>query len=342
MDLPHDFSANINPFSPHPDIMEILGSSLKDERTLVDYPDPTYCRARRSLAAYEGIGNSDSILLTNGEIELIKLFCEIFAERGTDAVVTSPTFCEYERFIRLNEAYAHHVPITGKKGSEIVDSIIQTCTNRTSVCFVCNPNNPTGGIIGKKHLIRLADALDDTNTMLYVDEAFIEYEKKESAAKEVSSRENIFVGRSLTKILGIPGLRIGYAIGCVKAIELVSKVQTPWSVNSLARDVAENIGSLKGCIDEMVAHVNVERPRLADAIGSIEGLEPFSSHANFVMVRCKRHTAAQMAEMMRREGFLVRGCHTFIGGDKTCIRVAVRTREENDMLIEALGKVCNG
>lgn len=331
-----DFSANVNPFAPNDDLMEMVKSTVSKREFYVSYPDTEYSRARESIAKNLGNGmNGDNIILANGSIELIKLFSEVFSKG--EAIIPIPTFCEYERSCRMCDSDPIFIRRDGGFEENPLPGIKSTLTPMTSSLYICNPNNPTGALMKKETLRELAEFLDNEDVMVFVDEAFIDFAPNESVIDMLEDLNNIVVGRSLTKILGIPGIRLGYGIANKDTIEMLRNVQMPWSVNNLARDIAENISRFNAFITYTVDKLTIERGYMIDRLeSSVPGIEILPSNANYIMMRIDGMSSQEISGQLRAKGFLVRRCDSFRGGDVKSVRIAIRDREDDDRLLEAM------
>jgi len=210
------------------------------------------------------------------------------------------------------------------------------------VIFLCNPNNPTSTIIPKDDLFKIIEDSDRRNVLVLMDEDFIEFVDEDiSMVGEVKNYKNLFILRSFTKIFGLTGLRVGYGVACEEIINLLFKGKIPWNVNCIAQAAA--IAALQDVeyLEETRKLIREEREFLLDELKRIHGLRVFPAHANFILIDIRQtgFTAAQLKEAMLKHGILIRDCSSFKGLDEYYIRVAVRTRHENERLLAALRSV---
>jgi histidinol-phosphate aminotransferase len=200
---------------------------------------------------------------------------------------------------------------------------------RTRIVFVCNPNNPTGGIVSADELRRLIDTVSD-RLLIVVDEAYAEYVSDpafpDTISEHVMSRRNVVVLRTFSKIFGLAGLRIGYLIGQPDVVDAVGRVRHYYDVNSLAQLAA--IASLedRGEIERRRAATATARTAL---LGELErrGLRTFPAHGNFVAF--ERPDAASLEAGLLHAGVLVR-----TAGD--VVRVTVGSADDHARLFAAL------
>ncbi len=334
-----DFSANLNPMG-----MPDIPVAIREIEGIFHYPDNNYPKLRAVSAdfveACSGTNGTtritaENIVPANGSSELIRLFAETVIERGDRVIIPAPTFDEYAFQCRLFGAdvqYHDYPEILELSTGQISDA---------SAIFLCNPNNPTGDLIAGGDVRRLSDRCSDNETFLFVDEAFIELsDPAQSVAHAVFDSDFVVVSRSLTKVFAVPGLRLGFGIASTGVAELLNHARLVWNVGAPAEAIGrEMMGAcIKGdYLKRSIALIQKERRYLMEAFTS-RGFSPHESTANFILVDISS-TGMDSQEMVRRmagNGILVRDCATFQGLDRRYVRVAVRTREENRMLMRAI------
>jgi threonine-phosphate decarboxylase len=298
-----DFSANLNPWPPAIPI-EFTSDILSS------YPDDRYLRLKEIIAErfHRPV---DEIAVGNGSIELIRVFCLATLSRGDRVRIRNPTFGEYELSARLAGA-------TPAGDGQPADA-----------GFLCNPNNPTGILQNKRSVL---DLLCDME-ILFVDEAFIELSDISQSVADVRDSA-LFICRSLTKCFSVPGIRFGYGFGDPDLIARIETIRPPWSVNSVAEEYAirafEKFDQLELCR----SRIQAEREWLISALRNLP-LTIHPSDTNFLLLTFP-YDVATLCTDLSRKGILVRDCHSF--GLPDSIRLAVRTREENARLLEAMGE----
>ena len=300
-----DFSANLNPFPP-----EIAWEP--DLSALASYPDDRYEALR------EAIGKTfhrepEEIAVGNGSMELIRVFSRVALSPGDRFSTGDPTFGEYELSARLAGA----LPAADPAGARIR--------------FLCNPNNPTGTLLSAEGVGEVLRQVRSRSGILFLDEAFIELsDPRQSLAGKKDP--GLFVLRSLTKSFAVPGLRFGYGFGDPGLVARMELERPPWSVSALAEQFALLAFRNYDRLEESRRRIAAEREWLAGELRSL-GLAPLPSSANFLLVPL-REPASGLAGRLLARGVLVRDCASF--GLPDTIRLAVRTRDENSRLIEAL------
>jgi threonine-phosphate decarboxylase len=197
------------------------------------------------------------------------------------------------------------------------------------IIFLCNPNNPTGELLPREKVIEIAKVCKK----LFVDEVFIELsDPRQSVAEFASTRENIFVLRSLTKCFALPGLRIGYGVAGKEMIKELEKYRPPWNLNSIGSELGIFcLTDGKKHLERVREFVKSEREWMVEQLRSA-GFHARKSDANFILIRCGN--ASETRRKLLDENILVRDCTSF--GLPDYIRVAVKRRRENRKLINAL------
>ncbi len=328
-----DFSTNVNPVAP-PDIKEILLGACENVHS---YPDNQYIKFREAAASFAGV-HCENIVPGNGSVEIIRLFAELIIERGDKVIIPYPTFCEYEFNCRLFGAkplFVEHSKL---------DMIPDEMLEESKILFICNPNNPTGELITRFSLEELARRCVKNETYLFVDETFIELSDPEQSIGNMAAaakEDYVFVLRSLTKCFSIPGIRIGYGIGSRSLVELMNKSRLSWNLSCFAEAVGICFFQKSDYLKESRELIKSERKWLINQLSKINGIHPLRSHANFILLDVKDTglSSSELTECMLYRGFLIRNCSSFQSLGEGYVRVAVRTRKENEKLVAALKQV---
>jgi threonine-phosphate decarboxylase len=334
-----DFSSSINPLGPSPRALEAIKNSF-DKITL--YPDSNSTALREALACHFGNINKNNVIVGNGSTELIYLFAQVFLKRGDVALVAAPSFGEYANAIVKSGGKSKHLKLTHNFQIEL-NAFLEEMEGLRAV-FLCNPNNPTSMLIPDNTLREIIEKALEEEVVVLLDEDFIEFvedEKRHSLVNRISKYPNVFVLRTFTKFYGLTGLRVGYGIADEETIEVFSKAKMPWNVNSLAQAAARAAMADKEHSRRTIELMKEEKKFLSNELSRIDGFHVFPADTNFILVDVRKtgFRASQLREKMIRHGLLVRDCSSFIGLDTFYVRVAVRTRKENERLLDAFRKV---
>jgi threonine-phosphate decarboxylase len=322
-----DYSVNLNPIGS-PSLKKILANTYKN---LNNYPDNRYPGFKKAAADYLNV-LPENIVPGNGSSELIRLFAETVIVPRDRIIIPFPTFEEYEFHCRLFGArikYIDHSDIT------------KIQPDGCKAVFLCNPNNPTGRLLRRKDVIRLAKICTSWEVFLFVDEAFIELsDPDESIADLAACNDFVMVVRSLTKTYAVPGLRIGFAVASPDFARLLNNVRLHWNLNSVALAAGEwLLKTDQNYIDRSLELVRKERQWMTLRLSTIRGFKPYPSDANFILIDMREFpiNSTELTERMLRHSFIIRDCSSF--GLENHIRVAVRKRSENRRLIKAFSDV---
>ena len=331
-----DFSASINPLGPSSQAIAAIQEALPMIR---HYPEPAGQALKESLAVYLGV-DASNIILGNGSTELIYLLGRMKAKR---VVVVVPSFTEYGQGHTQRKMI--QIPLSEQEQFQLpVQQIIATL--REGDClFLGNPNNPTARLFTAGDLLQVYAAVCARNAMMVIDEAFMDFSGQHSLFKQQACKEeNLIVLGSLTKFFALPGLRIGYAIAARPAIERMERLLPPWRLNSLALVAGEKSLQDKDYIDSTLRTIPIWRQSFFEQLQEIKGLQVYPSDANFLLLNAKKTgcSAEELQDKLGPEGLLIRVCRSFQGLSSFHFRLAVRSQEENQIMIKSLKRHLSG
>jgi threonine-phosphate decarboxylase len=278
------------------------------------YPDDRYAILKETISRISG-RPEDEICVGNGSIELLRIYCAAVFRQGDRFFTEEPTFGEY----------ALSACLAGASRSGYRDG--------AAVFFICNPNNPTGILRTRAEMTALLESAEAGGSQIFADEAFIELADPSQTVADVKS-DHLFILRSLTKSFGVPGLRFGYGFGDPDTVEQIELLRPPWSVNAFAEAFAIAAFRKYRELDASRDYIRRERLRLSQALTKM-GLTYAPSSANYLLIDTRR-SAPVLCEQLLHRGILVRDCTSF--GLPTSIRIAVKTQEENAILLEAISE----
>jgi threonine-phosphate decarboxylase len=331
-----DFSSSVNPLGPSKKALEAAKNSFKE---ISAYPDSNSNELRQAIADHFNGLSKGNVVVGNGSTELMYLFADAFMKKGDTAVIPAPTFGEYESAVRKTGETPKFVRLD--KNFNIDADVFAREMAGAKIVFLCNPNNPTSILIPTETLTSIIEEALAQDSLVFLDEDFLEFVENEQALSminKIKEYPNLLILRSFTKIFGLTGLRVGYGIASEEIINVLLCAKIPWNVNCLAQAAA--VAALK---DE--AHLRVtrelikkEKAFLSTELEKIKSFKVFPPDANFFFIDIRKSglTATELKNKLLRQGILIRDCTSFRGLDEYFIRVAVKTREENERLIEAL------
>lgn len=341
-----DFSANINPLGPLVGLKNLLITSVDD---IINYPDPEYSELRLGISKYLGV-DENLIIPGNGASEIIYLLFEVLKPKKV--LMPVPVFSEYERAVELlSDKYGQRIcdiVYFGLKEEQSfnleLDEILRAMVPGIDAVVLCNPNNPTSTLIPKVDLITIVQQAENNGTMVIIDETFIEMTvdgNKNSLVNRLENHKNLFIIRAFTKVLAMPGLRLGYGLGCGDILNQMWTKKLPWSVNSMAAAIGKILPAVVGYIDETSKWLAEEKEWLFNKLVELPGLRVYKPNTNFILLKLLKthYTAGNLKNLMGREGILIRDASNFRGLDNSFFRVAVKDRQSNIRLLNTLKKV---
>ena len=324
-----DFSASINPLGWPRGITAAYRRVLK---RVVRYPEPYAETLTAELAQYHGLDPA-AILVGNGSTQLIYLLARVIAPRKV--LVVAPLFSEHETAFRLAGSQVMRFFLRPPTFALAIDKLHSALAAGYDALVLTNPNSPTGALIPRTAMTEIARLCRQLRVQLIVDETFVDWAEDESLKHLAPRNTSVIILRSLTKFFAIPGLRVGYVIAHPTLTSRLRKHIEPWSVNSVAQEIAIPCVRDQSFIERSRTFIARERTWLANRLTAIPGLQVFPSAANFLLLRV---TAKGLdARTFRRRGeealILVRECSNFAGLGKQFFRVAIRTHREHQQLL---------
>ncbi|WP_448098310.1 histidinol-phosphate transaminase [Luteibacter yeojuensis] len=298
------------------------------------YPDPQPRALLDALADLYG-SEPDRVLVTRGSDEAIDLLVRAFCRAREDAVVVSPpTFGMYAVCARIQGAAVIEAPLEAA-GELDADKLLAAVTPATKLVFVCTPNNPTGNLVRRDVLERLARELDG-RAVLVIDEAYAEFSGVASATSLIDDHDNVAVLRTLSKAWSLAGARVGALVARAEVIALLRRIIPPYPLPSPCVDAALGALSYEGRRVQRhhLQEILAERARMFAALSAMPGVrEVLPSHANFLAVRFD--DAAGTYRRLLAAGIVVRDITRYPGlGD--ALRITVGTGNENDRVLAIL------
>lgn len=321
-------ASNENPLHTSPKALEAMHVEL--ERCYM-YPEGSSPSVRDALCKRLGV-DRDCIVVGNGGDHVINMICSAFLNEGEEAIVGSPSFKTYESSTEIMGGVLVRVPLVDHRYD--LAAVSAAVTDKTKLIFLCTPNNPTGTILETA-------ALDDfiarapERCVVVLDEAYAEFAQSpeyKNGIDYVRQGKNVIVVRTFSKIYGLAGVRVGYAVLKKALADILMRVLPPFPVNRVAQ-----AGAVAALADDKflneVVRLNAEGReyfyRSFDALNM-----PYAkSYANFVFVDTQI-PADKLSRALLRRGIIVRPATQW--GFSTSLRVTIGTMPENRRFIAAL------
>jgi len=330
-----DFSANLNPLGPPAWLKEALADCYE---SITHYPDPSYSSSSLAVAQHENI-EPDSVLVTNGGAEAIFLVAKYF-ENGK-ALIVHPTFLEYERACRHYHIEVEDIYYEQEHGFTLPMQDVLGRMKEKDVIFVCRPNNPTGTVIAERDLQQIVEEGQKTGTYIVVDEAFVDFLPTSTASLTswLAGYPNLILLRSLTKMYTIPGLRIGYLMAHPTICKVLRNEQIPWSINSLVNAIVPKLLEDTSFVEQTRSWLREQSDVIRSNLSSLDFYQS-PSQVNFYLLQDKREPkrTEELFHFLVKHGIVTRHTHNFKGLNGQFLRLAIRSKHENEILFATLKK----
>jgi threonine-phosphate decarboxylase len=324
-----DFSSNINPLGTPEGLHKAI---IEDFDKLEAYPDILYRELKESVADYLKC-ESKNIILGNGAVEIINN-CIMFFDR---VVLFVPSFSEYELRARVHKKELLSIGCLDDFSIRL--DILKKELKKGDLLILGNPNNPTGLRIPESTLVEIYNCVKEADAFLLLDEAFYEFCPEDYDSILLFKDEgykNVAVIRAATKFFALPGARLGYACASNRTVQMIQTIELPWTINSVANTAGQFIFKDLDYIKKSKEYIQTERDYLLEELKKIEGIEPYHSHTNFILIKLLDFDEEYIFWQLLKKGILVRKCSSFEMLSNNHIRIAVKDRSKNEILIAAL------
>src|SRR2546428_3349892 len=326
------FASTVSPIIP-----ESLGSLSRKFSQFHLYPSRDHSKLKQAIGRHHGLRKNDAMILGCGSTELIHLFAQVSC--NGEAIIPIPTYGEYETAVCRYGGKAGSVTATEELGIDI-EGIERAISAKTKAIFLCNPNNPTGRLYAKPQLEQLASVAKENNIILVVDEAYMSFapESKIYSMGSLVDSYPVLVLGSLSKLFGIPSLRLGWGIGSHSLVNRLESWKIPWTIGNLAIWAAEELlpdVAYQSRIKNLIAS---QRIALTERLGRIPWLKLTPTDCNFILVKIleNRITSTDIFEQLLKKGLVIRDCSSIRGLGDEFFRVTIRTPTDNEKLVSAL------
>ncbi len=326
-----DFSANINPFGVPESVQKAIVEALPE---LVHYPDSYQRKLRHSLGTFHAI-TPEQIVCGNGGADV--LFRFIRAVMPQRAILPVPTFSEYEKALQEVGCAVTlwQMPIPFVLTEALLKALSQ---GNYDFLVLCNPNNPTGSCIVPELLQKILDMAKQRHIWVLLDACFYEMitptDEPDAMISLTKRYPNLFVLKSMTKLYAMPAIRLGYGVcSDTELVERVRKIGQPWPVSTLAEAAGCAALADKTYRMQFFSFLQTERQYLFHELQKL-GFLVWNPRANYVFFRVTDGT--DLSQLLQKYHILLRHCASYKGLTNEYYRVAVRSREENEYLLQCL------
>ena len=324
-------ASNENPLGPSPKAMAAAGAVLGDSNR---YPDGGTHLLREALAERRGV-TQEEIFVGLGSSEIIDLASRVLLRAGLQGLTSEGTYAPFSVAIRASGAELVLVP--QREFAFDLKAMARAITPKTGVIYLANPNNPTGSAFASKEFEEFLASVPD-GVLVVLDEAYIDYAMSmglRDAVEAYRKRKNLLILRTFSKVYGLAGLRIGYAMGRPELLSAMNRLRTPFNTSGVAQAAAlaalDDNEHVTRCIETNAR----ERKRLSEDLAKM-GFRPVPSEANFIFIVVGSEAQALSDDLLQM-GVIVRPLGWM--GFPEAIRISVGTSEENDKCLSAMARV---
>lgn len=328
----YDFSVNTNPYGPPRGVLSALQKGMEQ---VSRYPD-VYCQELRgAIALQEGIRPFE-ILCTNGAAEFFFLFVQALEPKK--ALICTPSFAEYEKALEAVDCTIFTYALREENKFVMQEDFLEIVTKDLDVLFLCSPNNPTGICIPDDLLEQIILKCEANQIHLVLDLCFMDFVSEDQSnhwIKKIHENSYLHCVKAFTKLYTIPGIRLGYGMSNNQVLlECMQKKVQPWNVSSLAQ--IAGIQALKETVyvKESLRKIWEQREWLITQLKELS-IPFWDTKTNYIMFCGPK----DLYEHMLQYKILIRDCSNYRGLKKGFYRIAIRTKEENEIFIQVL-KAC--
>jgi histidinol-phosphate aminotransferase len=293
--------SNENPYGPPPKVIEaIRASAIRSNR----YPRMEYQSLVERIASLHRVA-PDRVLLGCGSTEILRMAACAFLGNGKQLIQASPTFEAIEHYAAAAGSEITPVPLTRDFAHDL-DAMLARARASSTLVYICNPNNPTASLTPRKDLEMFISKLP-SSTFVVIDEAYHHYAGESGMYVSFLTRpledDRVIVARTFSKVYGMAGLRLGYAVASAKVILQMRKFATQDNINAVVTQAARAALEDTDAVNDFVQRNQNDRQEFFNhAMG--RALKPIDSHANFVMMNTF-HPAQEAIEHFRKNKILI-------------------------------------
>ncbi len=325
----YDFSANVNPLGVPENVRKTI---LQNLSVIEKYPDIHCTALKQAISQFENIP-VQYIVCGNGATDLI--FRIVQTLQPEKALLLSPAFSEYEKALNTFGCQIRYFDLDSQNNF-VPDQTLLDYLHDTDIFFLCNPNNPIGNLIERDLLDKIIDKCYNENIYLIIDECFLNFVRNAQQYKATLNNDKIIILKAFTKIFAMAGLRLGY---CLCSDEnLCNRIESMgqcWNVSGIAQ--LSGISALENAedfINKTVVYVEKQRKFLTENFKKFP-FRLFECHANFIFLQ----TDLPLDTLLLEQKILIRNCNNYRNLTDGYFRIAVRTEEENQLLIHTLERI---
>lgn len=332
-----DFAQNVNALGAPKGFEKVI---IKNCDSFLSYPDPKWSDINNSLADFVGVDNK-SISYLNGSTEAFFNLPKFINKKK--ALIVQPTFWEYEVSNKKSEKSIESFFLEEESKFNLDFSKLDKKIVSNSVVYLCNPNNPTGTLVGKTSFLKLIKKRKDTDFV--VDETYLIFRhdyKNLSLAKEAQKNKNLYVVTSLSKIFALPGIRAGFMVSHKENISRYMEFKTPYDLSPINGILVQWLLRQGKFLSKTQKYYQNERKSFTrDLKQKLDGrLNVFDSEANYIFAKIlTKQSSTDIANLLSKKGMIIRDGAELPYLDNRWIRFTIKSPKYNKMLMSALDKL---
>lgn len=311
----------------------------KTHLDLAKYPDPECNKLKKKISELYNV-NSKNIIFGNGSDELFYLISYCYLNKNLQGLYSKHGFLIYP--IAINAASGRCVFAKEENFKANIDELIKKSNQNTRVCFIANPNNPTGTYLTKSEIKNLREGLPK-KCLLVIDSAYSEYVSEKDYSDSLSyakTRNDIIVTKTFSKIFGMAALRLGWAYCPEQVVQTLNKIRPAFNINSYAQEIAINLLDDKKFLKNSIAHNLYWKKWLTNKFNDL-GFEVIPSVANFIMVKFKSaKQASKLADSLEKSNIFIRKLNNYKLSD--CLRISIGSEKDLKKLFREVKKITAG
>ena len=324
-------ASNENPLGPSPKAVEAAKQAMSEAHR---YPDGGTHLLREQLALRTGV-STEEIFIGLGSSEIIDLASRVCLRAGLQGITSEGSYAPFSVAIRASGAELVLVP--QQNFAFDLDAIAAAITPKTGVIYLANPNNPTGTAFSVAELEEFLARVPE-GVLVVLDEAYVHYApglNRRKSEEVYRRRKNLLILRTFSKVYGLAGMRIGFAIGQPALLAAMNKLKTPFNTSGIAQAAALAAIDDREHVERCIATNAAERSRLTEGLASL-GLRPVPSSTNFIFMDVGPE-AKEICDELLHAGVIVRPLGWM--GLPEGIRISVGTADENEKCLAAMERI---
>ena len=324
-----DFSVNVNPLGIPKGVEDALHQAVVRCR---EYPDIQAFELKEAVAKQLAVPK-EYLLFGNGASEVFMGIMHALKPRKV--LIPVPSFYGYQYVAEAVESKIRYFSMEKENSFLLGEKLLEALTEDIDVLFLANPNNPTGKRMERDYLREVLAICREKGIYVVLDECFISFcEGDVSLVSEIAEYPNLLLVQAFTKLYAIPGVRLGFLISSNKILlQKIARQLPEWNLSVFAQEAGIACVKEKAFVKQTVEYVKKERAFLTEQLQKM-GLEVFDGEGNFILV----YTEKPLYELLLERGILIRDCQNFKGLTKGYYRIAVKSREENKILLREIGE----